>query len=106
MNSTTWAAARPSSHTIAPERAAKLFAQRHPNADGFQVVLYGSLAKTGRGHGTDRVLAETLPRKTEIVFDEQTETPHPNTMDFSAYRGGALLGPAARIQRRRRRNPD
>ena len=81
-----------SSHTIAPERAAKLFAQRHPNADGFQVVLYGSLAKTGRGHGTDRVLAETLPRKTEIVFDEQTETPHPNTMDFSAYRGGSLLG--------------
>ncbi len=80
-----------SSHTIAPERAAKLFAQRHPNADGFQVVLYGSLAKTGRGHGTDRVLAETLPRKTEIVFDEQTETPHPNTMDFSAYRGGSLL---------------
>ena len=37
-----------SSHTIAPERAARLFAQRYPAADGFRVVLYGSLAKTGR----------------------------------------------------------
>ena len=81
-----------SSHTIAPERAARLFAQRYPAADGFRVVLYGSLAKTGRGHGTDRVLEMTLPAKTEIVFDEATEAPHPNTMDFYALRNGEPLG--------------
>ena len=50
-----------SSHTMGPERAAKLFLQRYPQADHFQVTLYGSLSKTGVGHGTDRVLLEENP---------------------------------------------
>lgn len=84
-----------SSHTIGPERAARLFLLEHPEADSFRVVLYGSLSKTGKGHGTDRVLGEVLsPMPTEIVFS--TETPqgvhHPNTMDFFAYREGAETG--------------
>ena len=84
-----------SSHTIGPERAARLFLLEHPEADSFRVVLYGSLSKTGKGHGTDRVLREVLsPQPTEIVFS--TETPpgvhHPNTMDFFAYREGAETG--------------
>ena len=45
-----------SSHTMGPARAAKLFSSRYPEADRFSVTLYGSLSKTGRGHGTDRVL--------------------------------------------------
>lgn len=49
-----------SSHTMGPERAAKLFRSEHPEADAFRVILYGSLSKTGIGHGTDRVLRETL----------------------------------------------
>ena len=41
----------------------------HPDADAFQVKLYGSLCKTGKGHGTDRVLYETLsPVATEVIF--------------------------------------
>ena len=36
-----------SSHTMGPERAANIFKERHPDADGFKVTLYGSLAKTG-----------------------------------------------------------
>ena len=36
-----------SSHTMGPEKAAKLFLQKHPDADSFKVILYGSLAKTG-----------------------------------------------------------
>ena len=47
-----------SSHTIGPERAAKEFMARNPDATGFQAVLYGSLAKTGKGHGTDAVLKQ------------------------------------------------
>lgn len=50
-----------SSHTIAPERAAKLFAQRHPNADGFQVVLYGSLAKTAGATAPTAFLPKRCP---------------------------------------------
>ena len=58
-----------SSHTMGPERAAKLFKQTYPQADAFRVILYGSLSKTGVGHGTDRVLREVLaPVATEIVF--------------------------------------
>ena len=49
-----------SSHTMGPERAAKLFRKMTPEADRYEVILYGSLAKTGIGHGTDRVLVETF----------------------------------------------
>lgn len=80
-----------SSHTIGPERAAKLFKSEHPEADSFRVVLYGSLSKTGRGHGTDRVLQEVLsPLPTEIIFSEEMPhgVHHPNTMDFFAQKDG------------------
>ncbi len=84
-----------SSHTMGPERAAKRFLELYPEADRFAVKLYASLAKTGKGHGTDRVIYETLGRgRTDIQFCEFTEEelPHPNTMDFFAYRGKELLG--------------
>ena len=45
-----------SSHTIGPERACRLFLHENPAADSFQVVLYGSLEKTGIGQGTDAVI--------------------------------------------------
>lgn len=79
-----------SSHTMGPERAAKLFRARNPQADAFQVILYGSLSKTGIGHGTDRVLREVLsPLPTEIIFsDDSPEGYHPNTMDFIALQNG------------------
>lgn len=47
-----------SSHTVGPMRAARSFAERVQHADaldavnGLRVDLYGSLAATGRGHGT------------------------------------------------------
>ena len=83
-----------SSHTMGPERAAKLFRSRHPEADAFQVILYGSLSKTGVGHGTARVLLEVLsPIPTEIVFStEALPGAHPNTMDFFAMKDGTQVG--------------
>ena len=79
-----------SSHTMGPERAAKLFREENPQADAFQVILYGSLSKTGIGHGTDRVIRETLaPLPTEIIFsDEVIPDSHPNTMDLIALKDG------------------
>ena len=50
-----------SSHTIGPERACKLFLQKNASADSFVVRLYGSLAKTGDGHGTGKVIESVLP---------------------------------------------
>ena len=80
-----------SSHTMGPERAAKLFKEKNPGADAFKVILYGSLSATGVGHGTDRVLREVLaPTPTEIVFSkEELFGAHPNTMDFFAMKNGA-----------------
>ena len=84
-----------SSHTMGPAFAAKKFLLLYPNADRIKVILHGSLSKTGRGHGTDRVLLESFaPIKTDIVFSDEHEKnlPHPNTMDLIAYTNGAELG--------------
>ena len=83
-----------SSHTMGPERAAKLFREQYPQADAFRVILYGSLSKTGVGHGTDRVIREVLtPLPTEIVFSqEELAGSHPNTMDLIALQGGHEIG--------------
>ena len=83
-----------SSHTMGPERACLLFAQKYPNATGFKVVLYGSLAKTGKGHGTDEVVRRTFsPIPCDVVFDMETGgLPHPNTMELFAYKDETLLG--------------
>jgi L-serine dehydratase len=80
---------------MGPAFAAKKFLLLYPNADRVKVVLHGSLSKTGRGHGTDRVLLESFtPIKTDIVFSDEHEKnlPHPNTMDLIAYANGAELG--------------
>ncbi len=79
-----------SSHTMGPERAAMLFLKQNPNADSFRVILYGSLSKTGIGHGTDRVLREVLSaHPTQIEFsDKVIDGSHPNTLDFYAYQDG------------------
>jgi L-serine dehydratase len=86
-----------SSHTIAPQRAALAFRARHPGAASFRVTLYGSLAATGKGHLTDRVITEALLGETaegpgagpsgrvELVWKPKEELlPHPNGMKFEA----------------------
>lgn len=82
-----------SSHTMGPERAARLSRAANPEADGYTVILYGSLSKTGVGHGTDRVIREVLsPVPAEIIFSEE-EIPdaHPNTLDIIALKNGQEL---------------
>ncbi|MDE7083510.1 MAG: L-serine ammonia-lyase [Clostridia bacterium] len=82
-----------SSHTIGPERAIKIMRSLYPKADFFKVTLYGSLALTGEGHGTQTVITKTAkPAKCEVLFDAQTPcSVHPNTMDIEAYKGDTLL---------------
>ena len=77
-----------SSHTIGPEKACAIFKQRNIDADSFKVILYGSLAKTGKGHSTDAVVKKTFfPSKCEVEFDfVTTNIPHPNTCDLIAYK--------------------
>lgn len=79
-----------SSHTIGPERACRTFKERNADADTYKAVLYGSLAKTGKGHGTDAVIQKTFsPVPCEIVLDTlKTDLPHPNTMTLHAFQDG------------------
>ncbi len=82
-----------SSHTMGPERAIKVVKDKHPTADFFKIELFGSLALTGEGHGTDRIIRETLsPINCEITLDKKSPCDfHPNTMDIYAYRRDKLL---------------
>jgi len=82
-----------SSHTIGPEKACRIFRANAPDADAFKVILYGSLAKTGKGHGTDTVIRKTLaPFHCDVEFNfSEEDLPHPNTMVLIALRNGQEL---------------
>ena len=78
-----------SSHTMGPEKACRIFKERNAQADRFEVKLFGSLAKTGKGHGTDTVIQKTLsPLPCTILWDTvTTDLPHPNTLELTAFAG-------------------
>ncbi|MBQ9482512.1 MAG: L-serine ammonia-lyase, iron-sulfur-dependent, subunit alpha [Clostridia bacterium] len=82
-----------SSHTMGPQRAAEIFLKENPSADSFKAVLYGSLAKTGKGHRTDGVIEETFsPIPCEVIFDRETaDLPHENTLDLFAIKAGNIV---------------
>lgn len=80
-----------SSHTMGPQYAAEYVNEHYPDATSVKVILYGSLALTGEGHGTDKALASTLNAPNEIVLNtEETNLPHPNTLDFIIYKGDEI----------------
>jgi L-serine dehydratase len=77
-----------SSHSMGPGRAGAVFRERLP--DGVRTVnvtLYGSLAATGAGHQTDKVIQAALePIPTTFTWcPEQSLARHPNAMRFRAY---------------------
>ena len=82
-----------SSHTIGPENACREFMKRNPDADRYKAVLYGSLAKTGKGHGTDGVIKKTFsPIKCAVEFNSaERDIKHPNTLDLYAYKDGNII---------------
>lgn len=82
-----------SSHTIGPEKACLIFKEKNPEADRFKAILFGSLAKTGKGHGTDIVIKKTFfPYDCTIEFNYiESDIPHPNTMELISYKGNKEL---------------
>lgn len=71
-----------SSHTMGPQKCVKIFLKENPSLVAYKVYLYGSLALTGTGHLTDRVIKETFGDiEGEVVFDLKTrELLHPNQL--------------------------
>lgn len=83
-----------SSHTMGPQKAAKIFNEHYSDAKKIEVVLYGSLAATGRGHMTDTAIKEVFggDDRLNIIWQPSVFLPyHPNGMKFSAYDEGCNL---------------
>ena len=81
-----------SSHTMGPEKICLYAREKYSRADAFSVTLYGSLAKTGMGHGTDRVIRRILGENTAIHPDYETQKVHPNTMEITAWKDNTAVG--------------
>ncbi len=96
-----------SSHTVGPMKAAQAFARATDGAARYRVRLFGSLAWTGKGHGTDAAILlgldghapetidpDAIPAliervraegRVDIEFDYKRELPrHTNGMHFEA----------------------
>lgn len=73
-----------SSHTMGPERACKYMIETYGENTKFDVILYGSLALTGKGHLTDYIIEKTLgDQLNEFKIDIRKKIlPHENTLDF------------------------
>ena len=71
-----------SSHTMGPSNAIDYIKNKYCNIKYVKVFLYGSLALTGIGHLTDKVIdlkLKDIPH--EIIFDKETPVKkHPNTL--------------------------
>jgi L-serine dehydratase len=72
-----------SSHSIGPSRMAKYIKAKYPDLKSVDVILYGSLAFTGKGHLTDvSIKNEFAPIPCNVTFDYKTQVEFPNTLDM------------------------
>ena len=70
-----------SSHTMGPAFACDYILDKYHDIKSIKITLCGSLSLTGKGHLTDYVIdlkLKDIPH--EIIFDNEVETSHPNTM--------------------------
>ena len=74
-----------SSHTMGPAFASNYIIDKYVDIKEVEVVLYGSLALTGKGHLTDYIIEKTFNEHkipVKIFFNYTKEVNHPNTMEF------------------------
>ncbi|MCT4614877.1 MAG: L-serine ammonia-lyase [Marinifilaceae bacterium] len=76
-----------SSHTMGPRNAAEDFLARNKQYDKFEVILYGSLAATGKGHLTGVAIEKVFSDKTmDLLWEPETFLDrHPNAMQFKSF---------------------
>src|SRR5688572_1631508 len=77
-----------SSHTLGPWRAAGRFGEnllvngQLSSVTSVRILLYGSLAKTGKGHGTDIAVILGLCGDDPVTFDVNSITPKINDIQL------------------------
>lgn len=82
-----------SSHTMGPALAAEIFKNKYQEADYFIVELFGSLALTGKGHLTDKVIIDVLGENTKVLFNyEKVFEYHPNALCLHAFKNHEEIG--------------
>ena len=78
-----------SSHTMGPIAALETFISKCPDANYYEITLYGSLALTGEGHLTNVALLDVLNEHNlngDIVFNyDLFGLTHPNTLKITAF---------------------
>lgn len=85
-----------SSHTMAPNLACdaiknRYLSRRDLQKIGYEVELFGSLAFTGKGHGTDVAIRRALGEKTEVKFNRAAKKQHPNVMSVRVFSNGKKI---------------
>ncbi|MDO4377547.1 MAG: L-serine ammonia-lyase, iron-sulfur-dependent, subunit alpha [Erysipelotrichia bacterium] len=72
-----------SSHTLAVKNACLYYLKQYPHAEKYFVELCGSLALTGKGHMTDRIISSVFSAdKVIIKFNKKMYDDKPNVMIF------------------------
>lgn len=81
-----------SSHTIGPYRICQSFLKEINDNKNYHfiVTLFGSLALTGKGHLTDKIIKDVL-KDCEVIFDLKNIPEFPNTMKIQAFLDGKLV---------------
>ena len=62
-----------SSHTMGPAIASERFLEKNKEAESFKCILYGSLAKTGKGHLTDYIIEKKFRGYPSIVVQHEMD---------------------------------
>lgn len=73
-----------SSHTVGPMKAAYAFAEsvKDKNPAKIRVELFGSLALTGKGHGTDKAIYHGLAGQQPHLIEPNCPLPHLDTFEL------------------------
>jgi len=82
-----------STHTMGVQKACETILEKYPEADKIEVSLYGSLASTGKGHLTDRIIDRTLGKiNYKIIWKPEITLPeHPNGMEFKIFKDNKII---------------
>ena len=72
-----------SSHTMGPAAAMEIFVRENPDVDHYEVTLFGSLADTGEGHGTDKAITAVAAAVGKDV--NITRRPRPSSRKHPRY---------------------
>lgn len=80
-----------SSHTMGPAKASKIVKEACPLCDRFEVVLYNSLALTGKGHLTEEAIKESLGESPVAFLTSLDLSKHPNTLIIKGYKEDVIM---------------